>query len=301
MEPANKPKHVLVDDRTYSVTSVRNGGMGRVWLLEQAFDDSFDPIYRRRIAVKTFDFMKDEQAIEHELNIWISLNHSSVLPLKKIGRLNYRLAAIMPLLDGSLDDVIEARGSLNEQEVAKIIADIVDGLQYAWSAFKILHLDLKPSNVLVESSSPIRVKIADWGISRLAAENQRDRGLKGSAAPKATYDQKTAYAAGTPLFMAPERFSGNWSLSPTADIYSLGMMAVQLNTGILPFRFGQVDPAEEMATGSFFENACHLLENRSEDFQRFCLQCIHPNPSARPSTFHDVLTHLNSIAKKGRS
>lgn len=299
MEPVSKAKQVLVDDRTYSVMSVRNGGMGRVWLLEQTFDDSFDPIYRRRIAVKTFDFMKDEQAIEHELNIWISLDHRFVVPLKKIGRLNYRLAAIMPLLDGSLDDVIEARGSLNEQEVSKIILDILDGLEYAWSAFKILHLDLKPSNVLVESSFPIRIKIADWGISRLAAANQRARGLKGKSSPIGTHNLQTAYAAGTPLFMAPERFSGDWALSPTADIYSLGMMAVQLNTGVLPFRFDQVDPAEEIATGSFFENARQMLENRSDDFRRFCLHCIHPNPAARPSTFRDVAAQLNSIAKRG--
>lgn len=299
MEPLSKSKQVLVDDRTYSVMSVRNGGMGRVWLLEQAFDDSFDPIYRRQIAVKTFEFMKDERAIENELNIWISLSHSSVLPLKKIGRLNYRLAAIMPLLAGSLDDVIEGIGSLNEQEVANIFLDIVDGLHYAWSHFKILHLDLKPSNVLVESSSPIRVKIADWGISRLVAEKPRVRGLKPNAAKLSTYDQKTAYAAGTPLFMAPERFSGNWSLSPTADIFSLGMMAVLLNTGMLPFRFGQVDPVEEIATGSFFKNACHILENRREDFRRFCLQCINPNPSARPSSFPDVASQLNLILKRG--
>lgn len=298
MEPVSKLKQVLVDDRTYSVMSVRNGGMGRVWLLEQTFDDSFDPIYRRGIAVKTFDFMKDEQAIEHELNVWISLDHRSVLPLKKIGRLNYRLAAIMPLLEGSLDDVLEARGALNEHEVLTIISDIVDGLEYAWTKFKILHLDLKPSNVLVESNSPIRTKIADWGISRLAAESQRARGRKGNAMPMATYDEKTAYAVGTPLFMAPERFSGNWGLSPTADIYSLGMMAVQLNTGILPFRFGQVDPAEEIATGSFFENARQMLENRSEDFRHFCLQCIQPNPSARPSTFRDVANQLNAIIRK---
>lgn len=299
MEPVSKLKQVLVDDRTYSVMSVRNGGMGRVWLLEQTFDDPFDLIYRRRIAVKTFDFMKDEQAIEHELNIWISLDHRSVLPLNKIGRLNYRLAAIMPLLDGSLDDLLEARGALSEQEVLTIISDIVDGLEYAWTKFKILHLDLKPSNVLVESSSPIRTKIADWGISRLAAENQLAHGLKGNAMPMATYNQKTAYAVGTPLFMAPERFSGNWALSPTVDIYSLGMMAVQLNTGILPFHFGQVDPAEEIATGSFFDNARQMLENRSEEFRRFCLQCIHPHPSSRPSSFRDVLTQLNAIAKKG--
>lgn len=298
MENENKAKQVFVDHKSYSVMSVRNGGMGRVWLLEQTFDDSFDPIYRRHIAVKTFDFMKDEQAIERELNIWISLDHHSVVPLKKIGRLNYRLAAIMPLYDASLDNVIEERGLLNEQEVLKIISNILGGLEYAWSAFKILHLDLKPSNILVESSSPIHVKIADWGISRLAAANQRTRGLKSKSAAMATHSLKTAYGAGTPLFMAPERFSGDWALSPTADIYSLGMMAVQLNTGILPFRFGQVDPAEEIATGSFFENARQMLEHRSDEFRRFCLQCIHPNPAARPSTFGDLATQVNSIAKR---
>lgn len=299
MEPISKSKQVLVDDRTYSVMSVRNGGMGRVWLLEQTFDDPFDPIYRRRIAVKTFDFMKDEQAIAHELNIWISLDHRSVVPLKKIGRLNYRLAAIMPLFYGSLDDVIEARGSLNEHEVSKIILDILDGLEYAWSAFKILHLDLKPSNVLVESNSSLSTKIADWGISRLASANQRARGLQRSSAPLATHNHKTAYAAGTPLFMAPERLTGNWALSPTADIYSLGMMAIQLNTGILPFRFGQIDPAEEISKGLFFDNARQMLENRSEAFRRFCLQCIHPNPAVRTSTFRDVTTQLDAIGKRG--
>lgn len=67
MESAEKKVHrVLVDDKTYNVTSVRNGGMGRVWLLEQAFEEPLDPIYKRRIAVKTFDFVSDDRAVERE-------------------------------------------------------------------------------------------------------------------------------------------------------------------------------------------------------------------------------------------
>jgi len=72
--------------------------------------------------------------------------------------------------------------------------------------------------------------------------------------------------------------STNWALSPTADIYSLGMMAVQVD---------------------YFENARQLLGNRREAFQRFCLQCIHPSPAARPKTFRDVASQFLSIAKKG--
>lgn len=66
-----KQARVFLDDKVYRVISVRNGGMGRVWLLEQEFNEPFDPVYRRRLAVKTFDFMEDETAIENELNIWI--------------------------------------------------------------------------------------------------------------------------------------------------------------------------------------------------------------------------------------
>lgn len=291
---------VLVDDKTYSVMSVRNGGMGRVWLLEKSFEDHFDPIYRRRIAVKTFDFMKDDQAIEHELNIWISLDHRNVLPLKKIGRLNYRLAAIMPLLDGSLDDLIENRGALDEQSVAKIISDITDGLEYAWSRFKILHLDLKPSNVLVDDKSPTSIQVGDWGISRLATNERRAQGFESGVGCSGVIGHKTAYGAGTPLFMAPERFSGSWSLSPSADIYSLGMIALQLSTGILPFRFGQMDPMEEIASGSYFENASALIENRSGAFRELFLQCIHPNHSARPNTYREMSSRLALIGKGER-
>lgn len=300
MDQVKKSRQVLVDDRTYSVMSVRNGGMGRVWLLEQTFDSPLDPIYRRRIAVKTFDFMDDERAIEQELNIWISLDHRSVLPLKKIGRLNYRLAAIMPLLQGSLDDILETRGCLSEREASTMLMDIVDGLDYAWTRFKILHLDLKPSNVLVESRSTIQPKIADWGVSRLATVNHTMHSRNVSARSAELYDQRTAYAAGTPLFMAPERFSGNWELSPAADIYSLGLMAIQLTTGTFPFRFGQVNPLDEITNGSYLVNAIELLDNHSQQFRDFCLWCIDPRLSSRPSSYRDVAKQLKIVIQRGR-
>lgn len=295
-----RAERVLVDDKTYNIISVRNGGMGRVWLLEQAFEEAFDPVYRRRIAVKTFDFIEDERPVEKELNIWISLTHPSILPLKRIGRLNYRLAAIMPLLEGNLDDLLEGRGALSEGEVSSILLAIAEGLNYAWDNFGILHLDLKPSNVLIEDRSGSRIRIADWGISRLASDRQFKTEARHIEMPNGIFDQRTAYSAGTPLYMSPERlFSRDWSLSPTADIYSLGLMAIQLNTGVLPFRFGTVTPVEEVMTGSFLGNAHLMLSDRSDRFQRFCLACINPNPMHRPNNYRDITTQLKSIAKKG--
>lgn len=269
--------------------------MGRVWILAQTFDEPFDPIYRRQIAVKTFDQGSERRRIEEELNIWISLQNPFILPLKKIGRLNYRLAAIMPLMAGSLDDLLEKHGSVSEQNVAQLLRDTINALSYAWNTFKILHLDLKPSNILIEDESAHAIKVADWGISRLAADRRVSRGFSVARDRAGHYELHTAYSAGTPLFMAPERFSGKWSLSPAVDIYSLGMMAIHLNTGVLPFRFGEVDPGIEISQGSYYSNAQLLLEQRSPAFRRLCLCCIHPDPAERASGYEDVLRMLKTV------
>jgi hypothetical protein len=289
-------KTVLVDDRTYKILSVKQGGMGRVWILAQAFDEPFDPIYRRRIAVKTFDEGSERQRIEEELNIWISLQNQFILPLKKIGRLNYRLAAIMPLMMGSLDDILEKHGSLLEKDVARLLSDTINALSYAWSVFKILHLDLKPSNILIEDESARAIKVADWGISRIGADRRVSKGFAPGRDRAGYYELHTAYSAGTPLFMAPERFSGQWILSPAVDIYSLGIMAIHLNTGVLPFRFGERDPGIEISEGSYYSNAELLLKQRSPAFRNFCLSCIHPDPAERTAEYGDLLRLLKAVS-----
>lgn len=291
-------KSVLLDGKTYNILSIKQGGMGKVWILEQSFDEPFDLIYRRRLAVKTFDSPSDESQIKKELNIWISLDHKHIVPLKKIGRLDFRLAAIMPLLVGSLEDVLEEKVALNVANTSKVICDIAIGLQYAWNALKVLHLDLKPSNILIENKSLSSIKIADWGISRLAVQERFKSGSITNG--KIVYDDlKTSFSAGTPLYMAPERFSGSWSLSPSADIFSLGLLAVQLNTGILPFRFGRINPIDEILDGSYYDNAELILSDSADMFKALCLECIDPNPSNRPLKYQDIIARLKSITRRG--
>lgn len=197
---------------------------------------------------------------------------------------------------GSLDDLLESTISLREQDTARIIREIAVGLDYAWELARVLHLDLKPSNILLEDSRASRIKVADWGISRLVANSTTIR-KKVELDPDHIRRMTTAYSAGTPLFMCPERFTGNWTLGVAADIYSLGLMAIQLNTGLLPFRFGQADPLHEIVTGSYFDNARTMLSERTEQFQKLCLNSIHPDPARRIADYHSLLKQLNVVAR----
>lgn len=65
-------------------------------------------IYDRYRAVKTFD-KQDQAAVVVELSNWILLHHPNILPLIKISRLNFRVAALMELCQGTLQDIIDER------------------------------------------------------------------------------------------------------------------------------------------------------------------------------------------------
>ena len=281
------PKKIYLDDKTYNVVDTKQGGMGRVWLLENAFDDTYDPIHKSRIAVKTFDFTPQHFAIEQELNFWVVLDHNNILPLLRIGRLNYRLAAIMPWLQGTLEDELSLNTTFSEEDALDVALQISEGLQYAYEKYQLVHLDLKPANVLVRSREPLSVQISDWGISRIASQIAQANWSGGESE-----NQYTAYGAGTPLYMSPERFTGSWEIAHQADIYALGMMLVRFITGALPFRMEDRNPYEEIIYGSYVENTHQILRLKSKRFERVIYACINPDVSMRPKTYSSLISEL---------
>ncbi len=89
----------------------------------------------------------------------------------------------------------------------------------------VIHRDLKPANVLVVAdASELEVKITDFGLAKLLAEESSQ--------------QTKSYAfLGTPSYMAPEQARGrSREVAPAADIYSLGAILYELLTGQPPFR-----------------------------------------------------------------
>jgi len=83
----------------------------------------------------------------------------------------------------------------------------------------IVHRDLKPGNLFLterDDGSP-RIKVLDFGIAKLVAENTTQGGMTQSL--------------GTPLYMAPEQFKSGHRVSPASDIYSLAMVAYHLLVG----------------------------------------------------------------------
>jgi len=280
-------KKVYLDNEVYNLVEIKQGGMGRVWLLENAFEGTYDPIYKKRLAVKTFDFAPQHVAIEQELNSWVALDHKNIVPLLRIGRLNYQLAAIMPWLQGTLDDELASYIVFSEKKALSITLQIAEALRYAYEKFQLVHLDLKPANVLIHLREPLSVQVSDWGISRIASQI-----VQSDWSGVRSENQYTACGAGTPLYMAPERFTGNWKIAPQADMYSLGMMLIQFLSGALPFRLEDSNPCEEIIYGTYVTNVRQILQIKSSRLERIIYSCIHPDSNMRPKTYNNLISQL---------
>jgi len=202
-----------------------------------------------------------QAALQSELLALSHLQHPNVVGIFDVGRLEdetpYLVLLYVPGV--TLRERLRA-GSLPVERARTIIQEIGRALIAAHKA-DILHLDLKPENVIVSGvgSDDERITVIDFGIARL-----RNR-------------LEESVAAGSPQYMAPEQRE-----CPTTkcDIYSLGRVAFELLTGQLPDK----RPAAQLpsALGS---NAINAITD-----------ALRVDPHRRPSTVSEFIAELEPEA-----
>jgi len=114
---------------------------------------------------------------------------------------------------GSLDLVIKKNGKIPEQHLRKITYAVLRGLQYLREKHQIIHRDVKPSNILVNSSGEI--KICDFGVSGQLIDSMANSFV------------------GTRSYMSPERLQGS-QYSVASDLWSLGLSLLEMALGCYP-------------------------------------------------------------------
>ncbi|GMT26702.1 hypothetical protein PFISCL1PPCAC_17999, partial [Pristionchus fissidentatus] len=127
---------------------------------------------------------------------------------------NNDISICMEYMDGrSLDLVLKQVTRLPENFIGKISVAVVKGLTYLKEEVKILHRDVKPSNILVNSNGEI--KLCDFGVSGMLIDSMANSFV------------------GTRSYMAPERLTGS-HYSIQSDIWSFGLTLIELAVGRYP-------------------------------------------------------------------
>ncbi|MDV6029902.1 MAG: protein kinase [Phycisphaera sp. RhM] len=185
---------------------------------------AFDTKLQRVVAIKVLNpelavmsparkrFLREARAaaaIRHENVVSIYAVEESPLP-----------HLVMEYVPGeTLQHRLDNQGPLSVGDVLRLGKQIADGLAAA-HAGQLIHRDVKPANILLETGVDDHVKITDFGLARTA----NDASLTQSGT-----------IAGTPSYMAPEQALG-LKLDQRADLFSLGSVLYQMLTGRPPFR-----------------------------------------------------------------
>src|SRR5262249_29891263 len=145
------------------------------------------------------------------------LNHSNIVGIFDSGRVGDFYYLLMEYVDGTtLRELMEAR-EISPERAGPIVIEICHALQYAHEE-GIVHRDIKPSNILIDKKG--RVKIADFGVAKLACED----GSRSSHG-------RTTMIVGTPQYMAPEQVENPAAVDHRADLFALGVVYYEMLTG----------------------------------------------------------------------
>src|SRR5262249_52043961 len=152
------------------------------------------------------------------------LRHPNVVGIYDFGVANDLVYLVMEMVEGeSLGSIIKNKGPLTPTAAAEIISQVCAALDEAHKQ-NTIHRDIKPDNIIVNSKSGgLHVKGLDFGIAKL-------RDLSASASNLT----QTGAVMGTPHYMSPEQCLGE-ELDGRSDIYSVGIVAYEMLSGVLPF------------------------------------------------------------------
>jgi len=204
---------------------------GSYTILEQIGKGGMSTVYRaiqtsigRSVAVKVLLGSLVEQdksfmeRFNREVQVAANLQHPHILPVYDYGIYESKPYIVMAYLQGgTLSDRIQ-QGPMSLSEVLAITSQIADALDFAHNQ-GIIHRDIKPSNVMLDKQG--NGYLADFGLAKISSEAGSN--LTGSN------------MLGTPDYMAPD-FSEVGGVTPSVDIYALGVTIYQMFTGRVPYQ-----------------------------------------------------------------
>jgi serine/threonine protein kinase len=223
---------------------VGSGGMGAVYRV-------YDRDLQREVALKVVQADLDEEIssnrLKEEARTLAQLDHPGIVPVYEVGQLiDGRIYYTMKLIEGRrLDRAIEATTTLTER--LRIFQDVCATIGFAHSR-GIVHLDLKPQNILVAPFG--ETLVVDWGIARVLNDGRRPPGV-----------------AGTPTYMAPEQLEEqSQGVDARADVFALGrilkFMLTSMPDSAIPAQLEAIcDTASNQNRAKRYPSASELYED----------------------------------------
>jgi serine/threonine protein kinase/Flp pilus assembly protein TadD len=287
---ASPPEHSIIGTviGQYQVISqLGKGGMGEVYL-------ALDTKLGRKVALKFIspEFTGDRWAkrqLEKEAQSVAQLDHPNICSIFGYEEHGEHTFIVMQYIEGvTLAELIDKR-QMSPPEIIKIAQQIVGAVSAAHN-HGVLHRDVKPKNIMVTSSS--QVKVLDFGLAKTIDPRS---GLHANDSLSNLSEMKIL--KGTIAYMSPEQLRQE-KLDFRSDVFSLGTVLHELVSGSNPFAR---DNAAETISAILTIDPPRLGEfqlERSQDLAEIIRKCLQKNRDDRYYSGSELLFELQTVLEK---
>jgi len=260
----------VIADRYRIVTRLGKGGMGEVF---RADDLTLDlPVALKFLPPELANNPAKHAELFAEVKVARQISHPNACRVYDLGEADGVYFLSMEYIDGEdLKSLLRRIGRPPWDKSIELGRQMCEGLGAAHQA-GVLHRDLKPANLMIDGEG--RARITDFGLATLAAS------LSGSET-----------IAGTPLYMAPEQFSGK-PATVASDLYSLGLVLYELFTGRRVFDASSFVEASKLHQRGIPTPPSELRFGFDPGVESILLRCLEKNPADRPDSVEEVSAAL---------
>ncbi len=261
-------------DRYRIIEKIAVGGMGIIY-------KAYDIKLQERVALKLIrpEISLDQRNIDlfrREVRDARQVSHKNVCRMYDLGEFSKTVFFTMELVPGEdLGSILRMTSPLSFRTALHYARQICEGLSEAHK--RLIHRDLKPQNIMVDSSGTVR--IMDFGIARSLLSS-------GGTSP--------GLPMGTPEYMSPEQAMG-MGVDLRTDIYSLGVILYEMVTGKVPF---EGETALEILRKHEFEQPRppkDLNPLVPDDLDRLIMRCLEKSKEKRFRNAGELSCELGKI------
>ncbi|MGA9993903.1 MAG: protein kinase [Pyrinomonadaceae bacterium] len=264
---------------------IGEGGFGAVYRAR----DRHNKMFARQMVIK---FLKEKGLdnewvlgkFRQEVEALARLdNHPGIVGLLDAGEFHNLPYIVLQYVNGTPLRKRIKPGGMELEEISEIVRQTASALAEAHSQ-EILHRDLKPENVMLRKlgSGETSVTVIDFGVAKVHNSCL-------------SLSSETGSVTGTYPYMSPEQLRGqNKTMTPASEVYSLGVIAYEMLTGILPFNARDVDSLRQLQEEGMKVKPQDLRPDLPSFAQNVLLRALAFNPAER---YQNIKTFGDELAR----